>query len=74
MNYALAAERSGSGRRYDSSAEGSNVVAKTIEGCCKRGLRENFALKTEEHSRLCTVRNNYYDEFCTIGVDCIVLL
>ena len=74
MNYALVVERSGSGRKYDSSAEGSSVVANTIEGCCKRNLRENSALKTEDHSGLFTVRNNYYDKLCTIGVDCIVLL
>ena len=43
-NYALVAERSGSGRKYDSSAEGSSGVAKTIEECCKRDLRENSAL------------------------------
>ena len=72
--YALVVERSGSGRKYDSSAEGSSVVAKTIGGCCKRGLKENSTLKTEEYNELCTVRNNYYNELCTIRVDCIVLL
>lgn len=44
MNYALVAERSGSGRKYDSNAEGSSVVANTIEECYKRGLREYTAL------------------------------
>ena len=73
MNNALVAERSRSGRKYSSSAEGSSVVANTIEECCKRGLRENSALKTEEYSELCTVRNNDYSELCIIRVDCIVL-
>ena len=73
MNYALVAERSGSDSKYDSSAEESSVVPKIIEECCKRDLKENFALKTEEYSELCTVRNNYYSELCTIEVDRIVL-
>ena len=63
MNYALVADRSGSGRKCDSSAKGSSVVPKTMEGCCKRDLRENSVLRTEEYSGLCTIR-----------VDCIILL
>ena len=74
MTYALVAERSGSGRKYGSSPEGSSVVAKTIERCCKRGLRENSALNTKEHSGLYTVRNKNYSELCTIEVNYIVLL
>ena len=69
MNYALVAERSGSGKKYDSSAEGSSVVANTIKECCKRGLRENSALKTEEYSGLCTVRKD-----CIVLLDCACLL
>ena len=63
MNYALVVERSGSGKKFNSSAEENSVVAKTIEGCCKRGLRKNSTLKIEE-----------YSGFCTIEVDCIVFL
>ena len=72
MNYALVAERSGSGKKYDSSAERSSVVAKIIERCCKRGLRENSALKTEEYSKLYTVRNNYLSQVDIGYIVCIL--
>ena len=38
MDYAPVAEQSGSGRRYDSSAEGSNVAADTIKEVLERTL------------------------------------
>ena len=39
------AEWSGSGRKYDSSAEGSSVVVKIIEGCCKEILKRTLLLR-----------------------------